>query len=50
MCTNILKSTEQGQRMLLENQTITAPSTFPVKAYSVSYFRFDTEQIGEARL
>jgi len=36
--------------MLLEDQTSTAPGTFPVQAYSVSYFRFDTEQIGEAHL
>jgi len=50
MCTKILKSKEQGQRMLLEDQTSTVSHTFPVQAYSVSYFRFDTEQFGEARL
>jgi hypothetical protein len=36
--------------MLLEDQTSTVPGIFPVQDYSVSYFRFDTEQFGEARL
>jgi len=36
--------------MLLENQTSIAPGIYPVQAYSVSYFRFDTEQFGEACL
>ena len=36
--------------MLLEDQRNKTPGNFLVQANSVSYFRFDTEQIGETRL